>query len=257
MLQEPRTYQSQSIYIRNRVHGLWMDPGRILHVTRTFVLVLDQDLKDLCFNVYICPPFTIEWFHEQPLILTARRQQMRTYNDTTVTEIAMSDIDRTYRGDTGCACGCGGNYYDIDDAQNQDEVNRRVKYVLRGIRDGKAEFFGNGVEVANPSYTRVTRLYFKDGIDYNRLASGNLKRTQEGPRVMDSLTREQVGFMKSTGLPEYYMIQKIVFQYAEGNMSESEYSEFYASWTSSNKDQADELVSKISSMISRELKVSA
>lgn len=182
---------------------------------------------------------------------------MRTYNDTTVTEIAMSDIDRTYRGDTGCACGCGGNYYDINDVQNQDEVNRRIKYVLRGIRDGKAEFFGNGVEVANPSYTRVTRLYFKDGIDYDRLASGNLKRTEEGPRVMDSLTREQVGFMKSTGLPEYYMIQKIVFQYAEGNMSESEYSEFYASWTSSNKDQADELVSKISSMISRELKVSA
>lgn len=51
MVQEARTYQFQSIYIRNRVRGLWMDPGRILHVIRTFVLVPDQDLKNLCFTI--------------------------------------------------------------------------------------------------------------------------------------------------------------------------------------------------------------
>ena len=64
---------------------------------------------------------------------------MRTNTKTAVTEVALVDVDRTYRGDTGCACGCGGEYYDINDTQNEAEVNRRIKYVLRGIREGKAE----------------------------------------------------------------------------------------------------------------------
>ena len=178
---------------------------------------------------------------------------MRTYNDTTVTEIAMSDIDRTYRGDTGCACGCGGNYYDIDDAQNQDEVNRRVKYVLRGIRDGKAEFFGNGVEVANPSYTRVTRLYFKDGIDYDINRDGTFERTEEGPRVMDKLSQAQIAWTNSTGLPTDHMITKIVYNYAEGSSSLEEYSEFYSQWTPYQKDMADKLVLSIAASVERNM----
>lgn len=88
----------------------------------------------------------------------------------------INDIRKTYRGDLGCACGCGGNYYDADDVSNAQEVSRRIKYVLRGIAQGKAEFFDNGVEVANPSYTRVTRLYFKDGIYYNTNRAGQIVR---------------------------------------------------------------------------------
>jgi hypothetical protein len=179
---------------------------------------------------------------------------MRTNTKTAVTEVALVDVDRTYRGDTGCACGCGGEYYDINDAQNEAEVNRRIKYVLRGIREGKAEFFGNGVEVANPSYTKVTRLYFKDGIDYDINRDGTFERTEEGPRVMDKLSQAQIAWTNSTGLPTDHMITKIVYNYAEGSSSLEEYSEYYSRWTASQKDMADKLVLSIAASVERDMK---
>ena len=179
---------------------------------------------------------------------------MRTNTKTAVTEVALVDVDRTYRGDTGCACGCGGEYYDINDAQNEAEVNRRIKYVLRGIREGKAEFFGNGIEVANPSYTKVTRLYFKDGIDYDNSRDGTFERTEEGPRVMDKLSQAQIAWTNSTGLPTDHMITKIVYNYAEGSSSLEEYSEYYSRWTASQKDMADKLVLSIAASVERDMK---
>ena len=179
---------------------------------------------------------------------------MRTNTKTAVTEVALVDVEKTYRGDTGCACGCGGEYYDIDDAQNEAEVNRRIKYVLRGIREGKAEFFGNGVEVANPSYTKVTRLYFKDGIDYDINRDGTFERTEEGPRVMDKLSQAQIAWTNRTGLPTDHMITKIVYNYAEGSSSLEEYSEYYSRWTASQKDMADKLVLSIAASVERDMK---
>lgn len=179
---------------------------------------------------------------------------MRTNTKTAVTEVALVDVEKTYRGDTGCACGCGGEYYDIDDAQNEAEVNRRIKYVLRGIREGKAEFFGNGVEVANPSYTKVTRLYFKDGIDYDINRDGTFERTEEGPRVMDKLSQAQIAWTNRTGLPTDHMITKIVYNYAEGSSSLEEYSEYYTRWTASQKDMADKLVLSIAASVERDMK---
>ena len=179
---------------------------------------------------------------------------MRTNTKTVVTEVSLVDVEKTYRGDTGCACGCGGEYYDINDAQNEAEVNRRIKYVLRGIREGKAEFFGNGVEVANPSYTKVTRLYFKDGIDYDINRDGTFERTEEGPRVMDKLSQAQIAWTNSTGLPTDHMITKIVYNYAEGSSSLEEYSEFYSRWTASQKDMADKLVLSIAASVERDMK---
>lgn len=179
---------------------------------------------------------------------------MRTNTKTAVTEVALVDVEKTYRGDTGCACGCGGEYYDIDDAQNEAEVNRRIKYVLRGIREGKAEFFGNGVEVANPSYTKVTRLYFKDGIDYDINRDGTFERTEEGPRVMDKLSQAQIAWTNRTGLPTDHMITKIVYNYAEGSSSLEEYSEYYVRWTASQKDMADKLVLSIAASVERDMK---
>jgi len=179
---------------------------------------------------------------------------MRTNTKTAVTEVALVDVEKTYRGDTGCACGCGGEYYDIDDTQNEAEVNRRIKYVLRGIREGKAEFFGNGVEVANPSYTKVTRLYFKDGIDYDINRDGTFERTEEGPRVMDKLSQAQIAWTNRTGLPTDHMITKIVYNYAEGSSSLEEYSEYYSRWTASQKDMADKLVLSIAASVERDMK---
>lgn len=178
---------------------------------------------------------------------------MRTNTKTARPAIALVDLDKTYRGNTGCACGCGGEYYDINDAQNKAEVNRRIKYVLRGIREGKAEFFGNGVEVANPSYTKVTRLYFKDGIDYDINRDGTFERTEEGPRVMDKLSQAQIAWTNSTGLPTDHMITKIVYNYAEGSSSLEEYSEFYSQWTPYQKDMADKLVLSIAASVERNM----
>jgi hypothetical protein len=76
--------------------------------------------------------------------------------------IKLEEVARTYNGETGCACGCGGEY--TNDGEKSATVTKRLNYVNKGIVEGRAEFFGNGVEVANASYTRCTRIYFVDGI---------------------------------------------------------------------------------------------
>jgi hypothetical protein len=43
------------------------------------------------------------------------------------TEIKLDQIDKTYRGRTGCACGCGGEYYDLNE-QNID-AEQVVKHI--------------------------------------------------------------------------------------------------------------------------------
>lgn len=77
--------------------------------------------------------------------------------------IRFEEVDKTYNGETGCACGCGGDYIDAD--ANPSLTRRRITLINNNLN--RAYFFGNGVELANDSYTRVTRLYFKDGIRYN------------------------------------------------------------------------------------------
>lgn len=81
-----------------------------------------------------------------------------------VEKVTLEDIERTYRGKTGCACGCGGEYYDIDNSEHLAEITKHLKYVNSKIAE--AGFFGNGVELNNPAYTKVTRLYFKEGVRF-------------------------------------------------------------------------------------------
>lgn len=100
------------------------------------------------------------------------------YTATDVTEIALEDIKQTYRGDVGCACGCGGDYMYPANEEDAPNIFKHLKYINRGIKSENKglEFFGSGVEVSNPSYTKVTRIYFKDGIDYTQYASGRIER---------------------------------------------------------------------------------
>lgn len=86
---------------------------------------------------------------------------MATFNVTRIEKISIDDIAESYRGKTGCACGCGGIYFEIAE-QQLDEITKHIKYVNKNIAN--ATFFGNGVEVTNPSYTSATRLYFKEGV---------------------------------------------------------------------------------------------
>ena len=79
--------------------------------------------------------------------------------------IKLEEVARTYSGETGCACGCGGDY--TDENEVSATVTKRLNKINKGILEGRAEFFGNGVEVANASYTRCVRIYFVDGINKN------------------------------------------------------------------------------------------
>jgi len=78
--------------------------------------------------------------------------------------IKISDVEKTYNGATGCACGCGGDY---SEASNTRVTTKRVNLINKAIIAGKAEFFGNGVEAANEDHTRVIRVYFIDGVTKN------------------------------------------------------------------------------------------
>ena len=101
-----------------------------------------------------------------------------TYTATNVTTIDFADIEKTYRGKTGCACGCGGDYLETQFAENAEANTKHYKSIISAIKNEKTtlEFFGCGVEVSNPSYTTVTRLYFKDGVEYYKLYSGRIER---------------------------------------------------------------------------------
>ena len=81
---------------------------------------------------------------------------------TRVEKITIEDVERTYRGDLGCACGCGGDYFDTSNEEHKAEIEKHIKYVNSRIKEMGS--FGNGVEVTNPSYTKATRLYFKEGV---------------------------------------------------------------------------------------------
>lgn len=85
------------------------------------------------------------------------------------TVIKRYELDQTYNGCTGCACGCGGTYTE------SGEINavsiRRLNVINKAIKDGLGvEFydFGNrhcyeyiyGAEDSQ-GFRRVTRVYVK------------------------------------------------------------------------------------------------
>ena len=106
------------------------------------------------------------------------KQVATTYEATLVEAINPADIDHTYRGKTGCACGCGGDYFEVTNAEHSTEVTKHTKHIFGAIKNRKAgvEFFGCGVELPSPSYTSVTRIYFKDNVEYYTLPGGRIER---------------------------------------------------------------------------------
>ena len=80
--------------------------------------------------------------------------------------IKLEEVARTYSGETGCACGCGGEY--TNEGEISATVTKRLNKINKGILEGRAEFFGSGVEVANESGTRCVRVYFVGGTYNNK-----------------------------------------------------------------------------------------
>ena len=97
---------------------------------------------------------------------------------TRIEKITIEDVERTYRGDLGCACGCGGDYFDTDNEEHKAEIEKHIKYVNSRINEMGS--FGNGVEVTNPSYTKATRLYFKDGVRVYKTMFDSIEMIKEG-----------------------------------------------------------------------------
>jgi hypothetical protein len=85
------------------------------------------------------------------------------------TEIKLDQIEKTYRGRNGCACGCNGEYYDLDyENIDPEQVLKEIKKHLKHINKNSERveiYLGlkNQVilELQNPSGTSVTRIYMK------------------------------------------------------------------------------------------------
>jgi hypothetical protein len=79
--------------------------------------------------------------------------------------IKLEDVERTYNGRTGCACGCGGTY--TEENVICTTTKKRVNFVNRNL--DRLEDFGFCVEVVTPNtnpdgeFDRVTRIYLKKG----------------------------------------------------------------------------------------------
>jgi hypothetical protein len=94
---------------------------------------------------------------------------------TIVTKISIEDIEKTYNGEQGCACGCGGDYMYTNEtpataAKHIAKINARLKSNSSDVENGGNYFSIEGV-------TRATRIYFKDGIRYGMMGK-NLFRTE-------------------------------------------------------------------------------
>ena len=79
----------------------------------------------------------------------------------TIKPIELKWVTKTYRGKTGCACGCGGTYADSGTAA----ASQRVAFINKNLGDVVAFHWEDEscYEIENDEGTRVTRVYVKAG----------------------------------------------------------------------------------------------
>ena len=76
--------------------------------------------------------------------------------------ILWQNVTRTYSGETGCACGCGGTY---TDKYAKGTATKRINFVNKNLSIAKIYDLGDEFcyEVYNAKGTRLTRVYVKAG----------------------------------------------------------------------------------------------
>ena len=89
------------------------------------------------------------------------RQLFERVKMLSLTEM-LQTATNTYNGKTGCACGCGGDYADV----NSIAGRRRIYKIMNANPEKVAVFhFGSSnegcLEIENHDGTRVTRVYVK------------------------------------------------------------------------------------------------
>jgi hypothetical protein len=96
-----------------------------------------------------------------------------------INKITMEQIEMSYRGKSGCACGCGGDYLYIEVAANEKEIAKHINYINNNLMD--ANFFGTGVEVYAPNGNTVTRLYFTEDTLWFKTDTSVIKVSETRP----------------------------------------------------------------------------
>jgi len=80
----------------------------------------------------------------------------------TVQVLKIEDVSNTYRGKSGCACGCGGSYAEA----GSKAAKMRLDFINKNLGNPKMviDIFSDGetcYEFENEEGTRVTRVYIK------------------------------------------------------------------------------------------------
>ena len=99
--------------------------------------------------------------------------------ETTVTKIAIEDIETTYNGEQGCACGCGGDY--ATPADNLEVATKRLGRINARLKSKHSDVDAGGNYFSLEGDTRATRVYFHNNISYKKSWDGALIRVERVP----------------------------------------------------------------------------
>lgn len=71
---------------------------------------------------------------------------------------------------------------------------------------------------------------------------------------MNTMSKEQIRWNYSCGLPRKFEVQKKVLGYADLSVTADEYADYYMNWTKEEKQFADDLLMEIAVATSKEMK---
>lgn len=95
-----------------------------------------------------------------------KKMTTATETRTVVTKIAIEDIDKTYNGDQGCACGCGGEYIDAD--TNHELAAKHLARINARLKSNASQVDVEWNYAAIEGVNKALRVYYKAGVRYTR-----------------------------------------------------------------------------------------
>ena len=99
----------------------------------------------------------------QPVAINRQEEKM--------SEFKFANVTRTYNGATGCACGCGGDYFRVkDDPAHAKKIKHFLKKLASGKyevreQDGCAGEYIYEIELSKSGHDRVACFYVKPMVD--------------------------------------------------------------------------------------------
>ena len=96
---------------------------------------------------------------------------------TIVSKIAVEDVETTYSGKQGCACGCDGDYYSFE--ENPVIATKRLQKINARLKNNPSQVEVDYSYVSIEGINTATRIYLKKHITYQRAYDGALIRMEE------------------------------------------------------------------------------